>query len=146
MNNRTLRRSANLVLTAAGIAAIFSAILLGDTLAMQFQMLFALAGVLLMEVGVWGMSNRVMPEQRRFSGLREEGDHILSLIRKLNAVAVAKELGIDNNNRFEETLEEMHLSIVRMADLAAKEDPDNSSGYGGEALRRVAESLIKKPA
>ena len=121
---RTIRRNANLMLTVSGIGTIFLAVLLGGSWPVQLQMLPVIIGVLLMEAGVWGLAAKLLPNQRKYSSLRAEGDHILSLIRQLNGVAVAKELGIDNNNQFERTMEEMHMSVARMADLAALPDED----------------------
>jgi hypothetical protein len=123
---RTIRRNTNLVLTVFGIGVVFGSVLLARSWPVQLQMLPVIIGVLLMEAGVWGLASKLLPNQRVYSGLRMEGDHILSLIRKLNGVAVAKELGIDNNRQFERTLEEMHMSVTRMADLAGKPDVEAS--------------------
>lgn len=67
--------------------------LLSSSLDIQQQLPLALIGVLLMEAGVWGLSSKVFPNERRYIDLREEGDNIIELIRKLNAAAVAREKG-----------------------------------------------------
>lgn len=67
--------------------------LLSSSLDIQQQLPLALIGVLLMEAGVWGLSSKVFPNERRYIDLREEGDNIIELIRKLNAAAVACEKG-----------------------------------------------------
>lgn len=67
-----------------------------------------------MEAGVWGLSSKVFPNGRSYIDLREEGDNIIELIRKLNAAAVAREKGEDDAS-FQVTLDEMHDSVKRMA-------------------------------
>jgi hypothetical protein len=125
------------MLTALGIALIFTAVLLGATLGIRMQMPLALLGVLLMEAGVWGLSSRFFPSDRRFSRLRVEGNKMLDLIRELNSAAIAKDIGSEDAKRFQSTLEEMHNSVIRMSELAAVEDgtkipiKDNRIGPGG---------------
>ena len=66
--------------------------LISSSLDIQQQLPLALIGVLLMEAGVWGLSSKVFPNERRYIDLREEGDNIIELIRKLNAAAVARDV------------------------------------------------------
>ncbi len=75
-----------------------------------------------MEAGVWGLSSKLFPNERKYSMLREEGDNMIALIRELNHAAIAKSTGQEDAKRFQATLEKMHDSVVKMADLAAKED------------------------
>lgn len=74
-----------------------------------------------MEAGVWGLSTKVFPNERRYIDLRDEGDSIIQLIRQLNAAAVAREQGADTEDLFQTTLDEMHDSVKRMAELASRE-------------------------
>lgn len=75
-----------------------------------------------MEAGVWGLSSKLFPNERRYSQLRDEGDQMIALIRELNHAAIAKSRGQEDAKRFQATLEKMHESVVKMAELAAKED------------------------
>ncbi len=75
-----------------------------------------------MEVGVWGLSSRIFPSERRFNALRGEGDNVLHLIRELNSAAISKDRGLEDAKRFQAILEEMHNSVSRMAELAVKEN------------------------
>ncbi|MDA1370769.1 MAG: hypothetical protein O2971_08430 [Proteobacteria bacterium] len=120
--NRKIRRYIDIMLTGLGIALIFTAVLLGGSLEIQIQMPMALFGVLLMEAGVWGLSQKLFPSDRRFSRLRSEGDYMLDLIRELNAAAIGKDKGVEDAKRFQATLEKMHDSVVHMSELAAMED------------------------
>jgi len=120
--NRKIRRKIDTMLTGLGIAFIFTAVLLGGSLGIEMQMPMALFGVLLMEVGVWGLAQKILPSDRHYSSLRTEGNRMLGLIRELNAAAIAKDLGKEDAKRFQATLEQMHESVVKMSELAALED------------------------
>ena len=118
-----------MALTGLGIGIIFTAVLLSSTLTIQMQLPIALVGVLLMEAGVWGLSSKVFPSERRYGDLRAEGDKIIQLIRQLNNVAVARDRGADDDGSFQATLDEMHDSVKRMAELASRESgPKAKSG------------------
>lgn len=117
---RSIRRSIDISLTGLGIGVIFTAVFLGSFLTIQVQLPIALVGVLLMEAGVWGLSSKVFPNERRYISLRAEGDHIIKLIRQLNSAAIARDEGRDDG-LFQATLDEMHDSIKRMAELATRE-------------------------
>ncbi len=121
-----IRRQIDIALTGLGIALIFVAVLLGASLEIQAQLPIALAGVLLMEAGVWGLSGKMLPNQRRFNRLREEGDNLIRLLRELNEAAIAKRRGDDEAvaSRFDPVLDEMHASVNMMAKLAGYEDSE----------------------
>ena len=118
---RNIRRSIDAALTGLGIAVIFSAIILGASLDIRAQLPIALVGVLLMEAGIWGLSSKFVPSQRKYTKLRSEGDNMLQLIRELNAAAIAKERGEEDSKRFQETLAAMHDSVIKMSGLASVE-------------------------
>lgn len=119
---RNIRRSIDIALTGLGIGIIFSAVILRGSLDITAQMPMALLGVLLMEAGVWGLSNRLFPNERRYSKLRMEGDAMINYIRELNDAAIAHASGKEDAKRFQATLQQMHDSVIRMSDLAGKED------------------------
>ena len=119
---RSIRRNIDIALTGLGIGIIFSAVILGSSLDIRAQLPIALIGVLFMEAGVWGLSAKLFPSERRYSRLREEGDRMIELIRELNAAAIAKDTGAEDAKRFQETLQQMHDSVTKMSELAALED------------------------
>lgn len=118
----SIRRTLDIALTALGIGLVFTAVILGNSLDISVQLPLALFGVLLMEAGIWGLSAKLVPSSRKYSGLREEGDNMLQLIRELNAAAIAKDRGDEDAKRFQDTLQRMHDSVSRMSELAARED------------------------
>jgi hypothetical protein len=117
-----LRRGIDLALTALGIALIITAVILGSSLEISAQLPLVLIGVLLMEAGIWGVSVKFLPNDRRYNSLRSEGDRMLALIRDLNTAAIAKDRGEEDAGRFQDCLRKMHDSVTRMADLAAQDD------------------------
>ncbi len=108
--------------------------------------LLVLIGVLILEAGVWGLTSGILPSERRYLGLREEGDHFLRLIRVLNAAAVARDEGQEDDMRFRETQAQMHTSVDRMAELAGQEkgvantEVVEASAVGAEASAVEAEA------
>lgn len=120
--NPNLRRTIDIALTGLGIGIIFSAVILGGSLDIRAQLPLALLGVLIMEAGVWRMSAKLFPSERRYTSLRAEGDRMIELIRELNNAAIAKDTGSEDARRFQDTLQKMHDSVVKMSELAAQED------------------------
>jgi len=127
---RSVRRNIDIALTGLGVGIIFSAVILGSSLDIRAQLPIALIGVLIMEAGVWGLAAKLFPSERRFLKLREEGDRMIDLIRELNAAAIAKDTGAEDAKRFQETLQEMHDSVLKMSELAAIEDNSKSRKSG----------------
>ena len=107
-------------LALVGIGLIFASVLLGSPINPQLQWIFLLVGVLILEARVWGVTKRILGNKRVYLGLREEGDHFIGLIRKLNETAVARDDGYEHDERFRRTLEEMHASVERMSELAGQ--------------------------
>ena len=119
---RTIRRRLEVVLTLVGIVIIFASVLFGASLGTAVQFMLVVLGVMVLEIGVWWLSNHVLPGDRRFSGLRAEGDNMVLLIRELHTAAVARDRGEEDARRFQDTLAAMHESVARMSELAAKSD------------------------
>ena len=109
-----------------GMAIVFGGVLFVPPSSLQVQILVVLLGVLILEAGVWGLTGQILPNERNFVALRNEGDHFIELIRNLNAAATAREAGEpESDQRFTEALAAMHHSVDRMAALAGQK---NESG------------------
>ena len=138
---RKIRRVLEIALPVSGMGVIFGSVLWGSN-SLQLQVLFVLFGILILEAGVWGLASRLLPNERRYLGLREEGNHFIELIRELNRAAVAREegdAGDENEKRYQGALEQMHASVRRMGELAGKDtrngkaeasDTDTVAGKG----------------
>ena len=117
---RKIRRSIEIGLPLLGMVIIFGSVLLGSPINPQLQWIFLLVGLLILEARVWGLTSRILGNKRIYLGLREEGDHFIGLIRKLNETGVARDDGHEHDERFRHTLEEMHASVERMSELAGQ--------------------------
>lgn len=117
---RNIRRNFEMVGTLLGILVIFGSVLFASQVGVQFQFFMVLFGILLMEIGVWGLSSRLMPNERKFTSLRQEGDRMIVLIRKLHAAALVKDESEEAAQRFQDTLAVMHDSVKRMSEIAAQ--------------------------
>jgi hypothetical protein len=118
---------------------IFGAVLFGPS-SLQLQVLLVLIGVLILEAGVWGLTSTFLPNERRYLSLREEGDHFLGLIRELNAAAIARGEGEEDDKLFRETRARMHASVERMAELAGQDDVAIAEEAEALALAAAARS------
>ena len=74
--------------------------------------------------------------------LREEGDHFLGLIRVLNAAAVARDEGQEDDARFREARAQMHTSVERMAELAGQEEVVKVEAAEAEAAETPVEPAV----
>ncbi len=138
---RKIRRGIEITLPLLGMGIIFGSVLFGPN-SLQLQVLLVLIGVLILEAGVWGLTSGILPNERRYLALREEGDHFMGLIRLLNAAAVASDAGEEDDTRFQETRAKMHTSVERMAELAGQDDLANAQA--AEAFVAEAESLAEE--
>jgi hypothetical protein len=76
-----------------------------------------LAGILVNQVGVWGLASRMMPERRLYLPLRREVRHFIDMVRELNDVALIEASDV------EEVRRRMHESVDRMAAVAGEVEP-----------------------
>ena len=83
---RSLRRWLSIGLPVMGMVVVLIAIV--SVVDRQMQLVFVVAGVLLIEAGVWKLANPILPSERRYTELRGEVDHFVDLVREMNAAAV----------------------------------------------------------
>lgn len=86
---RRIRRVMEAAIPLLGIGMIFLSVLFGPS-SLQLQVILVLVGVLILEAGVWGLTSGLLPNERRYLALREEGDHFIALIRELNSAALRR--------------------------------------------------------
>lgn len=80
----------------------------------RWEVAVILAGIMVNQIGVWGLAAKLMPDRRVYLQLRAEVDRFVGLVRLLNRHAVASE-----DPEVESTKALMHESIERMASVAA---------------------------
>lgn len=122
---RTIRKAVELGTPILGMVTVFAAVLLIPPSNLQIQLVTVLVGVLLIEAGVWRLTNPFLPNERQFLPLREEVDDFIDLVRQLNKAAIdrnSNEEGTEEaDTMLEETLADLHSSVRRMGQLAGVE-------------------------
>ena len=114
---RSVRRFTQIVLTLLGGSLVIVAVYRIDDV-YQRVMLAAL-GLLIMELGIWQVTNAFFPNQREFKPLRQETHYFLKLLRRMNSVALQANAGaVSAHAELDRLQEELHHSVDRMRRLA----------------------------
>ena len=114
------------VLSIFGVLVIFGGVLLVPSANLQLQIMVVLLGALVLEMGAWGLTQRLIPDERRFIELREEGDYLINLVRELNAAAVTTNEGArDEGSRLQQVVSLMHECVERMSEVAGRTSPQH---------------------
>jgi len=116
---RKIRSAIQIALPLLGMGTIFASVVFVSRDHLQSQVILVLIGILILEAGVWDLTKGLLPSERRDLALREEGDHFIELIRALNAAAIARNAGLEDDARFLDTQSQMHASVERMGKLAS---------------------------
>lgn len=125
---RKLRRILHMIVPAVGMALVIGAVLFGESL--PIQLFLVVAGLLLTEAGLWRLADPILPDERKYTALRAEADHFITLVRQLNTAAVALDRGDTRGSRFaiDELQTEMHRSIDRMVSFAGRTGEEMETG------------------
>jgi len=114
-------------LSILGVLVIFGGVLWVPSEGVQLQILVVMVGVLALEAGMWGLTQRLVPNERRFFELREEGDYLITLVRELNAAAVAtNESARGGGSQLQQVVSLMHECVERMSAVARKTSPQHA--------------------
>ena len=144
---RSVRRVVDVALPLLGMLVIFGSVLFGSPNNLQLQVILLLIGVLILEAGVWGLTSALLPNERRYPELRQEVDDFIELVRELNVAARETDGGREDDTRFQSGVEQMHVAVERMAELARKAvHPVASEAPAEEAsVARTAEASVGPP-
>ncbi len=123
-----MKRMARRVIEAAvpilGIMIVLSSVLLNPDVNVQLHVTVLLVGVLILLTGPpWKLSRALLPNERVALALRAEADHFLELMRLLKQTADKRDEGPDEGELFRDTVEKMHASVDRIAELAEEDAP-----------------------
>jgi hypothetical protein len=120
----TVRRKVDAVLPVLGIVLVLGAVLfLWQNLYLQLAVV--IAGIFLIEAGIWKLAHPLLPSQRRYGALRAEVDDFIRLVRQLNSAGVEREAGVAGGTaRVDAVQREMIASIDRMVEYAGQERSD----------------------
>jgi hypothetical protein len=125
---RRIRGSFHLALTAAGTVTVIWAVVAIEPL--YDRMLVVALGLVLIEAGIWRVTQSLFPNERAYRPLRKETDYFVTLVRRLNRAAVAAQRGAPSAGRdLDEVTSEMHHSVDRMRRLAGLSDEDLGFRY-----------------
>ncbi|MCZ6875296.1 MAG: hypothetical protein O7G88_17520 [bacterium] len=119
---RTLRKVLNTGLPFVGVVVILSTLILVREL--RLQIAIVAVGIMLIEVGVWKLANRILPSERQYDTLRTEVDKFITLVRQLNTAALVCHASdsVEHQTEFETIQRLMAQSVEHMAEVAGKTD------------------------
>lgn len=130
---RSMRKFLSGAVPIIGMAVVFGAVLFIDPERQQLQIIAVIVGVILIEAGVWKVTNPFLPSERRYTALREEVDRFLDHVRELNeAAARSRQKGDpEARARYERALSALHRSVDRMGEVAgqARTDEDEEDFF-----------------
>jgi hypothetical protein len=134
---RRWRRQLDPCVSVLGILVILGAVLFGQEL--RTQILVTTCGIVLIEMGVWRLAQRLLPSERQYHALRAEVDRFLQLVRHLNTMALARKAhdAPETHQAFTQVYQEMQQVVARMATLAGKTDAELAAEKAREPLRRA---------
>lgn len=121
---RFIRKVVDAGLPVIGSLIVFLAILF--LLDPMLQVAVAALGVLMIQAGIWKLTQPILPSERRYQALRKEVDYFILLVRRLNAAAIGMKEVDDDSTRtaFDAAQQRMRESFERMALLAGKTDEE----------------------
>jgi hypothetical protein len=117
---RELLKAIDVVVPVLGIVVVLGAVLF--VIQLRLQIVLVVAGLLMVEVGVWKLAIRLMPDERKFTALRTEVDRFVDLVRELNRAAL-EERGtpsVEARQEFEDIVARLHETTDRIAAVAGK--------------------------
>ena len=125
---RRIRGSFHLALTIGGTLLIAYAVMSVE--GMYDRMLVVALGLVLIEAGIWRVTQSLFPNDRNYRPLRKETDFFITLVRRLNRAAVNAQRGSGSAmDDISQIHEEMHHSVDRMLRLAGLTDEDLGFRY-----------------
>jgi len=127
---RHLRKGFDIGLPLIGVMIILGAVLFLREISIQIAVV--MAGIVLIEAGVWKIAHQLLPNDRHYHALRYEIDALIALSRDLHEAALAAKVNDtpENQHAFDEIREAMHRAVDQISDVAgrtAKELPPNPS-------------------
>ncbi|MEZ5489492.1 MAG: hypothetical protein R3F50_04125 [Gammaproteobacteria bacterium] len=126
---RKISRLLDMVLTSAGVLAVLASVFFTNQMGQQVQFEIVVIGLMCAGAGSYGAALRLLPRERKYIALRQEGDRMIALIRRLHRSALAIRNCDDDRGDFKGILLEMHEAVRQMAKIAALEDhpvPDSA--------------------
>lgn len=138
---RRIRGSFHLALTTAGTLLVIYGVISID--ALYDRMLVVALGLVLIEAGVWRITQSFFPNERAFRPLRKETDYFITLVRRLNRAAVSAQRGSSGAVQDLTAIHgELHHSVDRMLRLAGLSDEDLGFHYRPRKTQLPADERV----
>ena len=119
---RKLRQTVDAGLPILGTVIVFLAVILLSDQQMTVRIVVVLVGLLMIDAGIWKLTHPLLPNERRYTGLRQEVDDFIRVVRRLNAEALEAGQSPAASKAVQKTVMEMHAAVDRMEKLAGKAD------------------------
>jgi hypothetical protein len=125
---RRIRGSFHFALTLGGTLLVLYAVLHVDEV--YDRVLLVLLGLVLIEAGVWSITQSLFPNEREYRPLRKETDYFVTLVRRLNRASLMAQRGSPAaDTELDRVHDEMHHSVDRMLRLAGMTEEDLGFSY-----------------
>lgn len=123
-SSRSIRKILDTGLPFVGIVLIFSTLLLVQELSKQIALVAI--GILIIEVGVWKLAQKLLPSERQYTALREEVDRFITLVRRLNraALVLKENPAPEHVAAFEEIRGAMQQTLDQITEVTGKTDAE----------------------
>ncbi len=122
---RNLRKALAIAFPMTGMLLVFVAILVpAISLNLQLQIVVVLVGLIIIEAGVWRLTAKILPNERKYHALRAEVDSFIGYVRILNTQGSNLRVQETETAKesFLETLDSLHASVDRMGEVAGREE------------------------
>jgi hypothetical protein len=120
---KEFRKVMGVAVPIVGMILVFTAILVpAISMNLPLQVFVVLAGLLILETGVWKLTERLLPSTRTHLALRTEVDQFIDQIRVLNVQGENLMMHETETPKkaFRKTLESLHQSVDRMGQVAGR--------------------------
>jgi hypothetical protein len=121
---RRLRKILEIGLPILGTVLVFAAVVLVYDL--TTQIILVLVGLLMIDAGIWKLTEPLFPNERRYKALREEVDRFIHQVRRLNTAALSMREHDSPAARtaFQDAVSALHDSVGRIEQLAGKTEDE----------------------
>ena len=116
-----IRKALQPAISILGMVVVFGGVLLVPPSNLRLMIMIVMVGVVILEAGVWGLAENILPNQRLYLSYRTEVNHFMGLVRDLNASALDRNSGAEGGEeRFQDTLSLMRESVEHMEKVAGR--------------------------
>jgi hypothetical protein len=132
---RTLRNVIVRALPIVGMFIVIGAALLIPDSSLPTRVVLVVVGLLVVEASVWKLADPLLPSERQYHALRQEGDRFIRLIRELNRAALVAAPGAAAPSPEMQAVKGRMLeSVDRMMEVAGKTEDEVGTTVRADAV------------